>query len=59
MSNSFSDSIYTIDGSSNRVIESNAITVGNFPQALSVNPNTNRVYVANSFSDTVSVISDP
>lgn len=33
------------------------IPVGSFPEAVTVNPKTNTVYVANGGADTVSVIS--
>jgi uncharacterized repeat protein (TIGR01451 family) len=35
------------------------VAVGNDPQTVGVNPTTNRIYVANHDSNTVSVIADP
>src|SRR5207249_1463084 len=47
-------SIYVIDGSTNKVV--NTITVGINPFDVAVNPNTNRIYAANSADGTVTVI---
>src|SRR2546427_8205380 len=46
--------VIIIDGSTNKVIQS--LQVGNSPWGVSVNPNTNKIYVANSGSNFVSVI---
>jgi YVTN family beta-propeller protein len=46
-----------IDGTNNKVITNN-IKVGSHPFSIAVNPNTNLIYVANSGSNTVSVIDE-
>jgi hypothetical protein len=43
-----------IDGRTNAVL--NTVTIGNGPDGISLNPATNRVYVANAFDSSVSVI---
>ena len=54
MANYFSNSVSVIDGASNTVVAT--VAVGNNPGGVAVNPNTNRIYVANSGSGNVSVI---
>lgn len=49
-----SSNITVIDGPSNQVL--GAIPVESSPNELAINPNTNRIYVANYQSNTVSVI---
>jgi hypothetical protein len=44
-----------INGSTDKVLPVN-ITVGEFPTAVAVNPNTNKIYVVNSRTDTISVM---
>ena len=46
--------VSVIDGLTNSVIST--ISVGNDPQGIAVNPNTNKIYVANQHDSTVSVI---
>jgi YVTN family beta-propeller protein len=48
--------LYVIDGASSTL--SQTITLGNTPFDLSVNPNTNTVYVANEVGNTVSVVDE-
>jgi len=45
-----------IDGASNKVVRT--LAVGNAPLGVDSNPNTNRAYVANTSSSTLSVIGD-
>jgi len=46
--------VFVINGSTNNLIST--ITVGTGPYGIAVNPNTNKIYVANLDSNTVSVI---
>ncbi|MFL6469887.1 MAG: beta-propeller fold lactonase family protein [Nitrososphaeraceae archaeon] len=48
------DKVSIIDTSTDKVIDT--VSVGKKPLAITYNPNNNHVYVANTFSDTVSVI---
>jgi YVTN family beta-propeller protein len=67
VANAYSDSISAIPGGGENVtinrnantdeeIEQQSIHVRDKPESVAVNPNTNMIYVANSDSDTVSVI---
>ena len=49
-----SNNVAVIDGAANAVVA--AIAVGLLPDGLSVNPQTNRVYVANRQSNSVTVL---
>jgi YVTN family beta-propeller protein len=51
-----SNTVSVIDGASNTLVAT--LNVGDGPVGVAVNQFTNRVYVANSMSDTVSVIQD-
>ena len=51
-----SNNVSVIDGASNTVVAT--VAVGSNPYGVAVNPNTNRIYVANYGDDTVSVIED-
>src|SRR5439155_13627466 len=46
--------ISVIDGRTDSIVST--IPVGSSPYGIGANPNTNRIYVANEFSNTVSVI---
>ena len=48
------DKVSIIDTSTDKVIDT--VSVGKKPLAITYNPNNNHVYVANTFSDTVSVV---
>jgi YVTN family beta-propeller protein len=50
-----SNTVCVIDGTTDTLVKN--VTVGKQPYGVAVNPNTNKVYVTNSGSDTVSVIS--
>ncbi len=49
------DSVSVISGATNTVVAT--VTVGSAPYGVGVDARTNMVYVANRFSNTVSVIS--
>jgi YVTN family beta-propeller protein len=53
-SNADTNKVSVIDTSSDKVIDT--VSVGKKPLAITYNPNNNHVYVANTFSDTISVI---
>ena len=53
MTNSGSDTVSVIDGNTSRRQD---VTVDSDPNDVSVNPNTNMIYVANRDSNTISVI---
>jgi YVTN family beta-propeller protein len=53
--NSDSNSITVIDSTSNKIL-SNNITVGKNPSSIALDPITNRLYVTNKGSDSVSII---
>ena len=50
----YDNTVSIIDGKTNNVTKT--VTVGKYPNGVSINPNTNLVYVTNSGDDTVSVI---
>jgi YVTN family beta-propeller protein len=54
VSNGIGCSVSVINGSTNQVVST--VNVGLGPTALSVNPTTNVIYVANEASNTISVI---
>ncbi len=49
-----SKTLFVINGSTNNVMGN--VTVGTLPEGITVNPNTNKIYVANFESNSVSVI---
>ena len=57
MTNNGSNTVSVIKGASNTVVAT--VPVGPQPDDLAVNPVTNRIYVANTGDNTVSVIADP
>jgi YVTN family beta-propeller protein len=64
VANNYDNTVSVIDGGTNKVVATlpgteippAGITVGNSPQDVSVNPDTNKAYVANYDDNTVSVI---
>lgn len=50
----YSESVSVIDGSTNTVVDE--IEVGTEPYGIVVNPNTNKIYIVNSGSGSVSVL---
>ena len=57
MTNTGSDSVSVIDGTNNTLLAT--VAVGVHPADAGVNASTNRIYVANTGSDSVSVIATP
>jgi YVTN family beta-propeller protein len=53
-SNADANKVSVIDSSSDKVVDT--VSVGNRPLAITYNPSNNNIYVANTFSDTMSVI---
>ena len=53
-SNADANKVSVIDSSSDKVVDT--VSVGNKPLAITYNPSNNNIYVANTFSDTMSVI---
>ena len=53
MANQYSDSVTVIDGATN---SATTVATGDEPWVVCVNPNTNKIYVANLSSDNVTVI---
>ena len=52
-----SSTLFVVDGATGSVM--GAAAVGSSPGGVAMNPNTNRIYVANAGSNNVSVIEDP
>jgi YVTN family beta-propeller protein len=48
------DKVSAIDSSTNKITDT--VSVGRIPQAIEYNPKNNQIYVAKTFSDTVSVM---
>ena len=52
-----SSTLFVVDGATGSVM--GAAAVGSSPWGVAMNPNTNRIYVANAGSNNVPVIEDP